>query len=304
MISFRYHVVSIVAVVAALTVGILLGAGLLDTGLANDLNRRVNTQRQELDRSRDTITQLEQSNGQWSSFGKVVLPSLVSDRLTDVPIVLVTIEGVDLPTLAAARQALVQAGVTQLVTLQIKAKFQSLEPVDRAALAEALGLSATDIPADLTNQAARMLGARLVQAPFTGTPDLIAQLSDAGFVSTVGQPPISSIGVPGQATVFVAGGSHPPIVSPGLVLLPMIRELVDRTLPAPVAAVEPTVTAYPFVPQIRTDDLNRKLLTVDDVDAVFGQMALAVGLQDVLQTPGRGANYGQDTGASAPFPAP
>jgi hypothetical protein len=304
MISFRYHVVSIVAVVAALTVGILLGAGLLDTGLANDLNRRVNTQRQELDRSRGTITELEQSNAQWNSFGKVILPSLVTDRLTDVPVVLVTVEGVDLPSLAAARQALVQAGVTQLDTLQIKATIQSDDPVDRAALSQALGLSQTEPPANLTNQAARALAARLVEAPPAGGPDVLAQLSDAGFVSTVGQPPVASIGGPGQAVAFVAGGASPPLVNPNAVLLPMIRELVDRSLPAPVAAAEPATTAYPFVSLIRTSDLNRKLLTVDDVDAVFGQMSLAVGLQDVVQNPGRGGNFGQGTGASAPYPAP
>ena len=43
MISFRYHVVTIVAIFVALAVGILMGTTLLDQGLVSDLQRRTSS---------------------------------------------------------------------------------------------------------------------------------------------------------------------------------------------------------------------------------------------------------------------
>ena len=40
MISFRYHVVTIVAVFVALAVGLLMGTAFLDQGLVSDLQNR------------------------------------------------------------------------------------------------------------------------------------------------------------------------------------------------------------------------------------------------------------------------
>ncbi len=304
MISFRYHVVTIVAVLIALAVGILLGGTLIDTGLVNNLNQQVKRQGADVTRLQDSVLTLEAQNRSLSTFAKTWFPDVVAGRLTGVPVVILTVDGVDLQTVSLARQALVQAGVTELETVQVLSSMGSTDPSDRSALAAAIGLSGTVPPADLDQRAATALADRLVQAPSTGATDVLLNLQSAGFVKLVGQPSASSIGVPGETVVLIDGGKGPPAVDATLVLVPLIRELVSRPTPVPVVAGEPTDTQYAFVPLIRSSDIDRKLVTVDDVDSVFGQISVAVGLQDLVRTPGAGADYGIDGGASALFPSP
>jgi hypothetical protein len=303
VISFRYHVVTIVAVLIALAVGILLGGTFIDTGLANRLQRQVTSVVADRNNLRNGIAQVTQQNRQLSAFANQWMPEILSGQLTGVPVVIVTIQGVDLQAVASARQSLVQAGVTELETVELSGRLSSTNPADRSALAEAIGLSGDAPPADLDAQVASALADRLLEAPPTGAADLLLQLQPS-FLTIVGQPSVSSVGLPGQAVVVVAGGQAPPSVSPGQFLLPLITSLVERTPPAPVVAGEPAETEYPFVSLIRASDIDRRLVTVDDVDAVFGQLSVAVGLRDVVQAPGKGADYGTDPGASAPFPSP
>ena len=303
MISFRYHVVTIVAVLVALAAGVLLGGTLLDTALANKLTRQVAELKSELKLAQGQSGDVKKQLAESAQFQTIVLPSLLADRLTGVPNVLVTIKGVDLSALQAARQSLVQAGVSDLETIQLTPRMGSSDATDREALAQAIGLTGPP-PASLSTLAAQALADRLLVAPAPGAPDLLVELQTAGFVDIVGPLGVTGIGVPGQTVAVVAGGPAPPSVDPATFLLPLVSSLVARDPVTPVSAGEPTTTEYPFVSLIRTSDVNGKLVTVDDVDTVFGQLSFAIGLQDLVANPGHGANYGERPGASAPFPAP
>jgi Copper transport outer membrane protein, MctB len=302
MISFRYHVVTIVAVLIALAVGILLGGTFIDTGLANGLTNQVHSLVADRNNLRNSIAQLTDENRDLAAFANQWMPEILSGRLIGVPVVIVTIQGVDLQAVASARQSLVQAGVTELETVELTSRMSSEDPADRQALSEAIGLPGPP-PPDLDARVASALADRLLQAPPTGATDLLLQLQPT-FLTIIGQPTVASIGLPGQAVVVIAGGNPPPSVSPGKVLLPLITALVERTPPAPVVAGEPTDTGYPFVGLIRASDIDRQLVTVDDVDQVLGQLSAAIGLRDLIARPGKGADYGIDPGASAPFPPP
>ncbi len=303
MISFRYHVVTIVAVLIALAVGILLGGTFIDTGLANGLTNQVRSLAADRNNLRDTIAQLTTENQDLSAFANQWMPEILNGQLVGVPVVIVTIQGVDLHAVASARQSLVQAGVTELETVELSNRLTSTDPADRQALSEAIGLAGDTPPPDLDARVATALAARLVQSPPSGAADLLLELQPT-FLTIVGQPTVASIGLPGQAVVVIAGGSPPPSVSPTRVLLPLITALVDQTPPAPVVAGEPTDTGYPFVALIRASDVDRRLVTVDNVDEALGQLSVAVGLRDLISKPGKGADYGTDAGASAPFPPP
>jgi hypothetical protein len=303
VISFRYHVVTIVAVLIALAVGILLGGTFIDTGLANRLTTQVTNLVADRNNLRGTIAQLTTENQDLSAFANQWMPEILSGQLTGVPVVIVTIQGVDLQAVSSARQALVQAGVTELETVELSSRLSSTDPADRQALSEAIGVAGDTPPPDLEARVASALADRLLRAPPTGSADLLLQLQPT-FLTIVGQPTVASIGLPGQAVVVIAGGNPPPSVSPARVLLPLISALADQTPPAPVVAGEPTDTGYPFVSLIRASDIDRRVVTVDNVDQVLGQLSVAVGLRDLIAKPGKGADYGTDPGASAPFPPP
>jgi hypothetical protein len=304
MISFRYHVVTIVAVLIALAVGILLGGTFVDVGQALQLKKQVDSLGTSRSNLRSLVSELRTENVTLTDFANAWFPSIVRDRLAGVPVVLVTVQGVDLQTVSAARQALQDAGVTELETIQIFGTMGSTDPADRAALAEAIGLSSATPTADVDTLAASALADRLLQAPPSGAPDVLLALQTAKFLRIVGQPSASSIGVPGQTVLVIDGGKGTPAVQPSLFLIPLLNALVDRDSPAAVVAGEPAQTDYAFVPLIRSSDLDRRLVTVDDLDTVFGQLSAVIGLQDLVATPGKGADYGVDRGASAPFPSP
>jgi hypothetical protein len=303
MISFRYHVVTIVAVLVALAAGVLLGGTFLDTALANQLNRQVAQLRVELDQAQGQSADVQRQLTVSAKFETIVLPKLLAGRLTGVPTVLVTIEGVDLSALQAARQSLAQADAADLETIQLTARMGSSDPADQEALAQIIGLSGPP-PADLPVLVMQALADRLLELPAPGAPDLLMELRTEGFIQIIGSTGVTGIGIPGQIVGVVAGGAAPPSVDPATYLLPLISSLVGRDPVTPVNAGEPTTTEYPFVSLIRTSPLNGQLVTVDDVETVFGQLSFAIGLQDLVANPGHGVNYGEGAGASAPFPAP
>jgi hypothetical protein len=306
MISFRYHIVTIVAVFVALGAGILLGGTFFDTVLANQLQQQVRAQGAKLDHAESQVADLESQLASIQQLGSIYLPTIVANRLTGVPTVLVTVQDVDLAALKAARQALVQAGVSSdLITIQLRDRLGSTNPVDQSALAQAIGLpAATPPPTDIAGQAVSALAERLLQAPPAGTVDLLQDLRAGSFIQIVGQASLDTVGVPGQAVAIVAGQTATTQADPTGFVLPLITDLVGRDPPTPVVVGEPSTTTDTLLPQIRTGDLSGKLVTVDDVEEVVGQVSFAVGLERLVQNPGQGANYGRGEGASAPFPVP
>lgn len=112
MIDFRYHVVSLVSVFIALAVGIVLGAGPLRGQIAEQLSQRVdqlvvekNTLRSERDaavagvRNRDAFT-------------TQLVPQLVSGRLADRSVVLISLPGADPDAVDPLTAALQAAGAS------------------------------------------------------------------------------------------------------------------------------------------------------------------------------------------------
>lgn len=305
MISFRYHVVSIVAVFLALATGILLGSTLLNGGLADRLDQQVKSLSGSLDRQRSALSDLEQRLQVADTYMTATLPSVVAGRLTNQPVVIVTEASVDLSALSATRQALSLAGATLSAVIEIRTSITSTKPADQSRLAQALGLTGATPPADLLHEAANAFAGRLTHVP-VGSTDVLDQLAGAGFLSVVDQSSagIAGVGVQGQTVVIVSGSSAPAASDPAIFLVPVAEALVATQPPTPVVAAEPQGATSTLVPALRASDVNGTLVTVDDVDLTYGQYSVVVGLQDLIRDPGRGANYGLGPGATAPFPPP
>ncbi|MFN8028596.1 MAG: copper transporter, partial [Acidimicrobiia bacterium] len=50
MINFRFHVVSLIAIFLALALGVVIGAGVIDRGVVNTLNDRLDSVEAKSDR--------------------------------------------------------------------------------------------------------------------------------------------------------------------------------------------------------------------------------------------------------------
>jgi hypothetical protein len=307
MISFRYHLVSIVAVFLALGLGVLMGTTVLDQGIVSQLERQTGQLQEDLGEFRTQVDDLQAEIQRLDQFGVDIMPLLISGRLGGTEVVLVTHEDVDDSAVAEVVRALDLAGADITAALSVDSRVSSSDRSTREDLAEILGV-APSTPSAQAEQAALALARRLADGAGDSSDDLIGQLLSAGFV--VSLPPAISvadlprIGGGDQAVVVLAGGEGAPPLDLGSFMIPLVEELVN--LDVPVAAVESATSRYRFVSLLRTDSAvagSNDLVTVDDVGEPPGEVALVWGLDDLLDL-GRGGHYGFKEGATSLVPAP
>ena len=66
MINFRFHVVSLIAIFLALALGVVIGAGVIDRGVVDTLNSRLDRVEAKSDRIQSENNKLSTENGQLS----------------------------------------------------------------------------------------------------------------------------------------------------------------------------------------------------------------------------------------------
>lgn len=302
MISFRFHLVSIVAVFLALALGVLVGTTVVSQGVIDDLERRADEALQRSEELRGQVEELQADLRSWEAFGASVEPLLVGGQLAGREVLVVIQEDVDPAELDGVLRALQESGATAVPVLVLTARLALTDGSSRAELAAALGTSAATDPELLAVEAARRLAGRLAGGPGPA-PDVLEELVTGGFVALRGGQPPEEVGGPDQAVVVLSGGPEPPAVEPARFLQPLTVALVQAL--QPVVAAETTDTVYPFVPLLRADGaLGGRVVTVDNADTLPGRIAVVLGLRDLLQDPEKGGDYGVKDGASSLIPEP
>jgi hypothetical protein len=293
VISWRYHVVSIVAVILAFGLGILAGTSVVGDRFAIDLQKNYDEAIAERDAALDNVELLER-------FTVGLQPSLRDSVLIGQDAVVVTLEGADRPAQRTVEE-LTAAGVEVLATLELTRLLAEPEIEDHAfALAGILGLSGPD-PETLRAGLADALAQRLARGALAAEGDVLGDLLAGGFVTAdrdLEPEALLGIGGGGQLVVIAAGGPQPVrSLAPEALLVPFTEQLVR--LEAPTVAVGPTEDAYGFVSAVR--DANGipgcSMVTVDDIDLPgIGGITLAMAidrLRDDADTAFRpGGDYG------------
>ncbi|WP_406287859.1 copper transporter [Embleya sp. NBC_00896] len=204
MIDFRYHVVSIIAVFLALSVGLVLGASFLKEAAVSGLD----TQVQDLARNNEGLRrELDRANaGQKYLNGVIntVSPALVDRRLAGHKAVVVALPGADTKLTDSMVKLLDSADAT--VTGQVTIKGAWTDPKRDAELVTALGpTGAAGTSGSATDRAARVLaGAITEKTPPPGTPGTPGTGTSGTPGTPATQPPAS--GAPATGT---SGASTP-----------------------------------------------------------------------------------------------
>ena len=300
MISFRYHLVTIVAVFLALGLGLLAGTTVINRVLVNRL-------RSQTDQATTRADTAERARAELQDEVKALVPAIVADKLLSTNAVIVTYEGSDGTTLDQAQASLKAAGANVLGVLPITSRVN--DPGAAKSLAKILGVPVSTPSAILQRNLAAQLARRLsgVTPHGAGGPgDLLNQLISDGFIrkGDTSLQTLKEIGHGGQVVVAVSGGGAKPSPQPSAFMVPFVEELVGQT---PVAAGEPSNSSNGLVTLLRTDgNLNEgQLVTVDDLDRQIGGAALVLGLEQLMRSPANGGgNYGLDGGTLIPTPVP
>ena len=183
MINFRFHVVSLIAIFLALALGVVIGAGVIDRGVVDTLNSRLDRVEAKSDRIEGENGALAARNGQMNDMIGKLQPFAVSGRLTGDDVGVVAVRGVDGDRVSAVVTAAEQADATATGTLWLEDKWALADDDSVKALQEALGTT-TKNKASLRTEGFQQLAERLA-APGSGVAaqdDLLLVLEDAGFL--------------------------------------------------------------------------------------------------------------------------
>lgn len=323
MIDFRYHLVSLAAVLIALSIGIVLGAGPLNDNIGSTLSGEVTKLRQEKEALRkDANDQSRQIEGR-DAYDEETLGKVVGGQLTDRTVAVVVLPEAPDEDVKSVRDTLDTSGATVGDTIEVKADWAKT------------GDAATSKRKDIGESALRDLGAdpavpdgaqpvdQALAIVLTGhaAPEDTRSVSesarsaawnrlrDAGLVDGPKDAPAPA------DVVVVLGGPVPADTADGadsvdraaertagawVALTHLIEIRADGTVLAAAEADDGTGDASPLTMARTPGSLADGVSTVDDPSIPMGRAAIVLAL--VQQLDGGAGHYGLGQSADAPVP--
>jgi Copper transport outer membrane protein, MctB len=310
VIDFRYHVVSLVAVLIALATGILLGSSVLSGPLYDNLNKTTDQLRQERDQLRSDISDLERDKSYAANFAEALSPEVVAQRLAAEQAVVVTLPGAQKSTVQQVAKMLETAGAEvtgQIGITDAYAETDKERVLDD--LVNQLRPLSVEMPQDSSTYdraaieiAAAVMTKEISQAgsPPTGAEGgVLPGLKAGGFITTNGHPER-------MATMAVLVAGPAPEEADGVdrannAYLAIARELDAGGRSAVVGGPESAAGDRGVVNALRSNDsLASAVSSVDTADTIYGQIAVVYALE--ADAAGQTGQYGISGTTDGPLP--
>lgn len=302
MISFRYHLVSLVAVFLALALGIVVGTTALNGPITKDLRNQVN----DLKGQRDSLTaQVKQLQGQVDDAGQFASTygsQLVANRLAGKNVLEVILPGASGEMADGLSSQISAAGGKVSGRLSIAKPY--LDPSGGTGIVElATGPShPVGWTAPPTSNADQLGGSLLAYVLLGhGQPTDLTQVL-GGFA---GLHMVSSNGqdiTPSTTVVVLAHGGLRQRDYAGSAEESLVSALAQQDGHVVVAGDAASATQG-LISLIRASKTDRAAVsTVDNANNPFGQVSTVLALANAVA--GQVGHYGTDQSADALFPAP
>ena len=304
MIDFRYHLISIIAVLLALSIGIVTGSGFLGGRLLQEVRSAA---RRVADRNRTLLLENAEVTDRAEAAEaalEALEPGLLDGALVARRVAMLQFEGADEDAAGQVRAAVERAGGQIVGVIRFQEGLSLEDEALRAELAALLGV-AGGAPSDLRLTLADALGRALNEAAAAresgdqaGLEDLLTGLDDTGLVVTEDLPVI----FPSGTDFVVAGGAVPEPAWPVAdFAVTMAERLAERE--GGMVVVEPTQSTWDVTGAVRRDGATQAVVwTVDNSDTVLGRVASILVLERSGNRPA--GHYGTQPGASAVVPGP
>jgi len=287
MFDYRYHALSLAAVLFALALGVLIGVAIGDSNLVSSAKSGiVHNLNSEIDEARRQNGRLQQRLAEEETFTRSLYPLAVHELLNGRNIGLLFLGGTSDQVDSLVRAAVTQAGGTLATVVAIG------EPLDLSALARAAaGTHYAELPGSpaVLGQFGELIGRQLVSG---------GQLVDRELISRVREALMSAFdGTLTRLEGLVVERAEPSGQNPAQIEASALFEtgLLDGVAAAGVSAVgvELSSTNPSQVPWYK----GRRISSVDDLDQPAGQAALAYALA------GSKGSYGIKSTADSLLPA-
>lgn len=306
MISFRYHLVSVIAVFLALAIGVVMGTAVVQPQVVDQLEARTSRLAEDASDLRKTVTEQQIALREWQDFGEAVRARLVEGELSGRDVIVVADGGVDVSELDAIRTTLTEAGASLSGVLLITSRIALPDDASREDLSRILDVPPSMSAPALSTQAARTLAERLAEGSGDGGPaeddqDVLRGLASADFVTV--QPEdageVAEIGGSEDALVVVGGPADETDTERPPFMVSLVESLVGSG--EQVVAAEDSELPQGIVSLLRDRELDGEVVTVDNVETPPGQVGLVLGMRQLLLS-GRGGDYGVKDGATDQIP--
>ena len=302
MISFRYHIVSIVAVFLALAVGITVGTTALNGPVTSDLRKQVNTLKSERSTLDNQITDLQKQVDNAGQFASTFGAQLVAGKLKGKSLLIISMPGVATGIQDGITAQIAAAGAQVSGRMQLAHDYIDQSSSGSIATLATSGTQPIGLSYPVTSDA-RELGAALLSYVLLGggqPTDLRTTLSAFSALHMISNDPRGI--EPAKIVVVIGSGTTPKGSYAGQAELDLVTALQARGAQTVVAGDAGSATGDGVVSLVRASPAKTAISTVDNADTAFGQVSTVLALVDAQS--GRVGQYGTADGADALFPIP
>lgn len=332
MIDFRYHLVSIIAVFLALTVGLALGTTMLQDPLLNTLQSETADLRGQSEDLRAERDAADKVNAGADEMAEAVSGDMLADLLTGLNVVVVTTPGADEEMADALAGRVEEADAEVVGRVAITEAFLD---GGNAAFVDDLSLQVTHDPDDLTGGPYEKAGAELGRALAGRADDSAGNGEDEGAAEVSGKEANEGGGGGGQGSreaetaleAFSEGGlitveGDPAGASDAVVavapaagsfeggdletantVLATITAALHEEVGATVLAGDgPSARGYGMIALARADELA--FATVDVAGRPMGEIITVLALAENLEKGGGAYGIGEEAQGFLPDPLP
>jgi hypothetical protein len=304
VITFRYHIVSLVAVFLALAVGIVVGTTALNGPVTSDLRRQVDDLKKTRTQLADQTKLLQGEVDSANQFATAYGSQIVSNSLKDQNILIVVLPGVSSSIQDGISADLTAAGATITGKLVFTPAF--IDPGQQTSITTMVtdpsirpyGLA--DLP---TTSDAGILGGTLLAYVLTGQgqpTDIRSVLTAFAGLHLISSDP-SKIGASPNVLVLGTGAQSSSSYA-GQTEFDLVSALGNRQGKVVVAGDSGSAASTGVVGLLRASTSKNVVSSVDNADTAVGQISATLAMAHAVA--GQVGQYGGQKGAQALFPTP
>lgn len=301
MISFRYHLVSLIAVFLGIALGVVVGTSVLNGAVVGDL--------------RSQVSDLKESNGALSAQTQVLRArsanadllaqtygsKIASGSLAKTSVVLLGAPGAPKSMLDTVADQVESAGGKVAGRLQLTKDFSDPQRANDIRSLATSGVHPIGLQLPNTEDAGTLAGALLGfvllgHGQSTDLAQVVAGFGTLNMIKATGTP------AAGKLLLLVAPGALPKTSDAGRMLLSFTTQLGAPTGGATVVVGDPASdTAGGLVALVRQDGTASKAVSsVDDANTALGQLTVVLTGAEALA--GRKGHYGVGAGNDGLLP--
>jgi hypothetical protein len=299
VISFRYHLVSIIGVFLALALGIVVGTTALNGPITTDLRKQVNNLKNDRVALANQVKALQSQVGDAGAFAEQFGTQIVQGTLTKKNVLMIGMPGASNSTEDGIEKQITAAG-GKLTRLDMTSSY-----VDQRRGSDITSLVTTVHPIGLTypevNDPGQLAGALLAYVLLGKGQSSDLQQVLGGF-SELHMLSVGGGGVrPTTAVVIVGSGGLQQGSYPAQMELALVSSLQRAGGNVVVAGNGSSATDSGLIADVRgSSAVKSSVSTVDNADTAIGQVSAVLAVGDALSS--SYGHYGTARGAVALFP--